>query len=130
MMKSGGKKPGVVRREPKQRRALQTVEAVLAAVVRVLKTHGVDGVTTNRIAAIAGVSIGSVYQYFPDERAIFVALHDRHVERIGRVIDATLVDHASDSLEDFVRALIEAFGAATEEAVRVAVAYLREAPPG
>jgi AcrR family transcriptional regulator len=73
-------KRSVVRREPKQRRARETVEAVLDAVVRVLKKHGVDGVTTNRIADAAGVSIGSVYQYFPDKRAIFTALHDRHVE--------------------------------------------------
>lgn len=67
----------VVRRTPVQHRARQTVEAVLDAVVRVLKRHGVDGVTTNRIAVAAGVSIGSVYQYFPDKRAIYTALHDR-----------------------------------------------------
>jgi AcrR family transcriptional regulator len=107
-MKSEAKNAGVARREPKQRRARQTVEAVLDAVVRVLKVHGVDGVTTNRIATVAGVSIGSVYQYFPDKRAIFTALHDRHVEQISRLIDGTLVEHASSSMEDFVRALIEA----------------------
>jgi len=81
---------------------------VLDAVVRVLKKHGVDGVTTNRIAEAAGVSIGSVYQYFPDKRAIFTALHDRHVEEISRIIESRLVEHASSSLEDFVRALVEA----------------------
>jgi AcrR family transcriptional regulator len=97
-----------VRRQPQQRRARETVEAVLDAVVRVLKKHGVDGVTTNRIAEAAGVSIGSVYQYFPDKRAIFTALHDRHVEEISRIIESRLVEHASSSLEDFVRALVEA----------------------
>jgi AcrR family transcriptional regulator len=107
-MKAATKKVTAARREPTQRRALQTVEAVLDAVVRVLKLHGVDGVTTNRIAQVAGVSIGSVYQYFPDKRAIFRALHDRHVEQISRVIDATLVEQASSSLDDFVRALITA----------------------
>lgn len=104
-MKTGS---DVVRRAPRQRRARQTVEAVLDAVVRVLTKHGVEGVTTNRIAEVAGVSIGSVYQYFPDKRAIFAALHDRHVEQIGRVIERTLVDHASSSLEAFVRGLVEA----------------------
>lgn len=101
-------KKSVARREPQQRRSRQTVEAVLDAVVRVMKRHGVEGVTTNRIAEAAGVSIGSVYQYFPDKRAIFTALHDRHVERISRIIESTLVEHASSPLEDFVRALIEA----------------------
>jgi AcrR family transcriptional regulator len=95
------------RRQPKQRRSRQTVEAVLDAVVRVLKRYGIEGVTTNRIAQVAGVSIGSVYQYFPDKRAIFAALHERHVQEIGRVIESRLVELAGASLEDFVRALIE-----------------------
>ena len=54
-----------VRRRPKQRRSRQTVEAVLDAVVRLLKRGGSKTITTNRIAEVAGVSIGSVYQYFP-----------------------------------------------------------------
>jgi AcrR family transcriptional regulator len=96
------------RRQPKQRRARQTVEAVLDAVARVVKRHGVRGVTTNRIAVAAGVSIGSVYQYFPDKRAIFAALLERHVDAIGRVIESTVVAHAGSSLPDLVRALIDA----------------------
>lgn len=96
------------RRSPRQQRARQTVDAILAAATRVLKRRGIEGVTTNRIAEVAGVSIGSVYQYFPDKRAIFTALHDRHVETIARLIDRTLVEHASASLEVFVRALVVA----------------------
>jgi len=97
----------VPRRQPKQRRARQTVEAVLDAVVRVLKRDGFDAITTNRIAEVAGVSIGSVYQYFPDKRAIFVALHQRHVDQIDRVVEARLVEYAASSLEDLVRAMVE-----------------------
>ncbi|HEY0467773.1 MAG TPA: TetR/AcrR family transcriptional regulator [Polyangiaceae bacterium] len=96
------------RRQPKQRRSQATVEAVLDAVVRILKRDGIDAVTTNRIAVVAGVSIGSVYQYFPDKRAIFTALHDRHVEDIRRVIERALVEQASSSLAELVRALVEA----------------------
>jgi len=97
-----------VRRIPRQPRALVTVEAILDAVVRILKRDGVEAVTTNRIAEVAGVSVGSVYQYFPDKRAIFLALHDRHVAEVGRVIDSSLVAHAGSSLEDVLRALLEA----------------------
>jgi len=97
-----------VRREPKQRRSRETVEAVLDAVVRILKRNGIDGVTTNRVAEVAGVSVGSVYQYFPDKRAIFAALHDRHVEQIAGLIENTLVAHAAAPLDDLVRALVEA----------------------
>jgi AcrR family transcriptional regulator len=96
------------RRNPKQRRAQQTVQAVLDAVVRILKRHGVDAVTTNRVAEVAGVSIGSVYQYFPNKRAIFFALHDRHAEQTGRLIEKTLVEHATSSLENLIRALVGA----------------------
>jgi AcrR family transcriptional regulator len=96
------------RRRPTQRRARQTVEAIMDAVVRILKREGGKAVTTNRIAEVAGVSIGSVYQYFPDKRAIFTALHQRHIEQIDRLVETTLVRHAESSLEELVRAMIEA----------------------
>jgi AcrR family transcriptional regulator len=95
------------RRQPRQLRSRQTVEAILDAVIRVLKRHGVEGVTTNRIAQAAGVSIGSVYQYFPDKRAIFAALHERHAQDVERLVERCLVEHAGASLEGFVRALVE-----------------------
>jgi AcrR family transcriptional regulator len=84
------------------------VEAIMDAVVRILKREGGKAVTTNRIAEVAGVSIGSVYQYFPDKRAIFTALHQRHIEQIDRLVETTLVRHAESSLEELVRAMIEA----------------------
>jgi AcrR family transcriptional regulator len=96
------------RRKPQQRRARQTVEAVLEAVIKILKREGSLAVTTNRIAEVAGVSIGSVYQYFPDKQAIFSALRDRHRQAIGRVIERTLVDHADAPPDRLVSALIEA----------------------
>ncbi len=96
------------RRRPKQQRARQTVEAVLDAAVRILKREGVKAVTTNRVAEVAGVSIGSVYQYFPDKRAIFVALHERHIEQIDRMVESKLFEHAESPLEDLIRAMIEA----------------------
>jgi len=97
-----------VRRRPKQRRARQTVEAVLDAVIRLLKHEGSQAITTNRIAEVAGVSIGSLYQYFPDKRAIFTALHQRHIDQIDRMVQTKLVEHAASSLEELVRAMVEA----------------------
>ena len=97
-----------VRRRPKQRRARHTVEAVLDAVIRLLKRKGSRAITTNRIAEVAGVSIGSVYQYFPDKRAIFSALHQRHVDQIDRMVQTELVEHAASSIEELVRAMVEA----------------------
>jgi AcrR family transcriptional regulator len=96
------------RRNPRQDRARQTVEAILDAVARILKREGFAAITTNHIAEVAGVSIGSLYQYFPDKSAIFVALHERHIEEIDRVIQAALVENVSSSLESLISAIVDA----------------------
>ena len=103
------------RRLPVQRRARNTFDAVLDAVVRILKRQGVAAVTTNRIAEVAGVSIGSVYQYFPDKRAIFVALHERHVAAIDRLVEAQLLGHAASPPDAMLRFMIEAMVEAHQE---------------
>jgi AcrR family transcriptional regulator len=95
------------RRLPGQRRARQTVDAILDAVVRLLKREGIKAVTTNRVAEVAGVSIGSVYQYFPDKHALFIALHERHIEQIDRLVESKLVENTKSSLEVLVRAVVD-----------------------
>ncbi|MFT3711375.1 MAG: TetR/AcrR family transcriptional regulator [Archangium sp.] len=97
-----------IRRAPQQERSRQTVVAVLDAVERVLKRDGVDAITTNRIAEAAGVSIGSVYQYFPDKKSIFAALHQRHVDEVSSVIEQTIAKSASATTEEFTCALLDA----------------------
>jgi AcrR family transcriptional regulator len=95
------------RREPRQERARHTVEAVLGGVRRVLSRHGAAAVTTNRVAEAAGVSIGSLYQYFPDKQAIFAALHERHVEEVRLLIERTMTECTSASLPQFTTELVE-----------------------
>jgi AcrR family transcriptional regulator len=94
------------RREPRQHRSRETVAAVLGAVPRVLARHGADALTTNRIAEAAGVSIGSLYQYFPDKQAIYRALHHRHIDDVIQVMERTVAERTA-SLEDFARGLVE-----------------------
>jgi AcrR family transcriptional regulator len=96
-----------VRRRPQQRRARQTVEAILDAVVRILKREGFQAITTNRVAEVAGVSIGSLYQYFPDRPAIFEALHQRHIEQIDRLFAAKFMEHAGSPLDQLIRAMVD-----------------------
>jgi AcrR family transcriptional regulator len=67
------------RKLPKQARSEATVEAVLEAAAQVFERHGYAAGTTNRIAERAGVSIGTLYQYFPNKDAILVALVHRHI---------------------------------------------------
>jgi AcrR family transcriptional regulator len=102
------------RRQPTQRRAHDTVEAVLDAVIRLLKREGLSAVTTNRIAEVAGVSIGSLYQYFPDKLAIFAALHQRHIDQIDRIVQRILVLHATSPLDELVTAMMDAMVEAHE----------------
>lgn len=102
------KKPAPRRRRPRQLRAQHTVEAVLDAVARVLKREGISGVTTNRIAQVAGVSIGSVYQYFPDKHAIFLALRERHSDAMARLFETKLLAHAGAPLDTLLTELLDA----------------------
>jgi len=67
------------RKLPKQRRSQATVRAILEAAAQVFERHGYAAGTTNRIAARAGVSIGSLYQYFPNKDAILLALVHEHL---------------------------------------------------
>jgi AcrR family transcriptional regulator len=66
--------PLAPRKAPTQRRAAVTVEAILEAAARILETQGLEGYTTNAVAERAGVSIGSLYQYFPHRDALTAAL--------------------------------------------------------
>ena len=95
------------RRVPRQYRARQTVEAVLAAVPLVLKRQGAGALTTNRIAEVAGVSIGSLYQYFPDKQSVFSALHQRHVEDVRAVLKRNIAAQRLSSFSEFVANLVE-----------------------
>jgi AcrR family transcriptional regulator len=84
-----------------------TVDAMLDAVVKLLKRGGASSITTNRIAETAGVSIGSVYQYFPNKHALFVALHERHIGLVTEVIHRRIADCMESSLEHLVESLVD-----------------------
>ena len=68
-----------------QERSRATVDALLEATTRVLLKEGYDRASTNRIAEVAGVSIGSLYQYFPSKEALVAAVIDRHAQEISEV---------------------------------------------
>lgn len=104
-MKKSVKKP-VRRRQPTQERARETVNVILDAVIRLLKRSGASAVTTNRVAEAAGVSIGSVYQYFPNKRAILIALHERHIEQVDQTLHRKIAESAGEPLEAIVSRLI------------------------
>jgi AcrR family transcriptional regulator len=78
------------RKEPRQARSQATVDAILTATARVLVKHGYDHASTNRIAEAAGVSVGSLYQYFPTKEALVAALIDRHMSEMTSLIEENI----------------------------------------
>ena len=95
------------RKEPRQTRSQETVKTILAAATRVLAKQSLSGFNTNRVAEVAGVSVGSVYQYFPNKAALIVALLESEHERLASALEATVEGCAGHSLSDSLLALAQ-----------------------
>jgi AcrR family transcriptional regulator len=125
------------RNQPVQRRSKETVDALLTATVRVLMDEGYDACTTNRVAALAGVSIGSLYQYFPNKDALLIAVMERHQTQLRERLIARLATLGEADLPTAVHAMIHGMLEAEllqpklhrvilEEVPRVALRRMRE----
>ncbi|MCC2678606.1 MAG: transcriptional regulator [Pseudobdellovibrio sp.] len=82
-----------MKKQPKQKRSQVMVEAILEASTRVLSKTSIKEMTTNKVADLAGVSIGSLYEYFPNKNEIVVALMDNRMEKILGEFNQTLQSH-------------------------------------
>ncbi|WP_018654052.1 TetR/AcrR family transcriptional regulator [Actinomadura flavalba] len=98
-----------LRRRPAQRRSAERVQRMLDACAGILDEDGFDGLTTTRIAQRAEVAIGSVYQFFPDKRAVAQALALRNFEQFGDRVAARLAGGGFDDWSDSVGAIIAVF---------------------
>lgn len=94
------------RKLPSQKRSQAMVEALLDATARVLRREGYDRTSTNRVATVAGVSIGSLYQYFPNKEALVAALVTRHNREMLRLLREAMTEAARLDLEDALRELV------------------------
>jgi AcrR family transcriptional regulator len=102
------------RRTPRQARSGETVAAILEAAAQVLEQGGLAGFNTNAVAERAGVSIGTLYQYFADKGALLRALGEREMTaalaNIGTALSGDLDLAVADRVRAVVRALVNAFG--------------------
>lgn len=96
------------RKAPVQERSRAMVEAILEATVRVLLSRGYQGTTTIRVAERAGVSVGSLYQYFPNKEALVATLVDRHAAAMMACAERALAEADHDDPESAIRALVRA----------------------
>ncbi|WP_312164764.1 TetR/AcrR family transcriptional regulator [Phenylobacterium sp.] len=86
--------PQPQRRSPKQARAQATRAAIFQATTQILESEGEARLTTNRIAEVAGVSVGSLYQYFPNKQAILIAMALEENAKVRAVIEAASEDRS------------------------------------
>ena len=97
------RKPAPVpRKRPVQERSAVTVDAILQAVEQVLDRHGLAGFTTNRVAEVAGVSVGTLYQYYPNKEALIRAVQERYLSQTLGAVRAVLAAAAGVPIADVV----------------------------
>ena len=96
------------RRMPRQARSLHTVDVILTAAAQVLVERGYAKTSTNHVAKIAGVSIGSLYQYFRNKDELILAVVDRHASSILDLLQSTMADYADADLDVAVRQFVKA----------------------
>ena len=106
----------VPRKRPKQARSSRLVDAILQAAVRVLERDGAAGFTTVRVAERAGVSVGSLYQYFPNKQSILFRLQQDEWIATGRLLDGIFADQRLGAAERLRAAMRAFFRSEYEEA--------------
>lgn len=115
-----------MRKEPRQARSRAMVEAVVEAGTRILGKEGWTALNTNKIADVAGVSVGSLYQYFPDKLSLVDAIRRRHLDDcIARVRE---LETDGRSAADFARELVSTVIAAHSVHPTLHPVLLDEAP--
>ena len=115
------------RKEPKQARSTGLVTAILEAAIQVLAKEGASRFTTARVAEKAGVSVGSVYQYFPNKAAILFRLQVDEWQQTSQMLSRILQDVSQPALER-LRALVHAFIRSECEEAQMRVALSDAAP--
>ena len=108
-------KPPLTARQPRQERSRHKVQLIFEATIRVLEKGGLEALNTNAIAASAGVSIGTLYQFFSNKEAILDALADREAtaitERVAHVMQDAALTTTEARIAAVVRAVIQSYGA-------------------
>ena len=94
------------RKTAAQERSRATVDALVGATARILVKEGFDKASTNRIAEVAGVSVGSLYQYFPSKEALVAAVIERHQQEIAQTVRGELAGVLAQPLETAIRRLV------------------------
>ena len=97
------------RKSPVQARSAASVDAILEATIQVLLRVGKERLTTTKVALRAGVSVGTLYQYYPNKSALLQAALRRHLDEVAKAIDLVCKEQKGRTLRQMATALITAF---------------------
>jgi len=110
------------RKTPVQARSVASVDAILEATLQVLLQVGKERLTTTRVALRAGVSVGTLYQYFPNKSALLQAALRRHLDEVAEAVELVCKEQRGARLQPMVTALITAFLKAKMKDAKTSVA--------
>jgi AcrR family transcriptional regulator len=110
------------RKTPIQARSTASVNAILDATIQVLLKLGKERLTTTRVALRAGVSVGTLYQYFPNKSALLQAALKRHLDEVTNAIELVCKQQEGETLRQMATALITAFFEAKIKNAKTSVA--------
>lgn len=110
------------RKSPVQARSAASVDAILEATIQVLLSVGKERLTTTRVALRAGVSVGTLYQYFPNKGALLQAALKRHLDEVTAAVEQVCREQKGSTLQNMATALITAFLAAKMRDAKTSVA--------
>lgn len=110
------------RKTPVQARSTASVNAILDATIQVLLKVGKERLTTTKVALRAGVSVGTLYQYFPNKSALLQAVLKRHLDIVTSAVELACKEQAGTTLRQMATALITAFFEAKMRNVKTSVA--------
>src|ERR1035438_9935272 len=97
------------RKSPVQARSLASVDAILEATIQVLLHEGKERLTTTRVALRAGVSVGTLYQYYPNKSALLQAALKRHLDEVTGAVERVCQEQKGKTLAPMATALVIAF---------------------
>jgi AcrR family transcriptional regulator len=116
------------RKMPIQTRATVTVGAICEATIQVLLSHGADRLTTTRVAERAGVSVGTLYQYYPNKQSLLFAVFDDHLDKVSQAVEAACADACQKPMSEMIRRVVEAFVDVKMQRADISVALYKVAP--
>ena len=113
------------RKTPVQARSAATVEAISEATIQILLAHGSDRFTTTRVADRAGVSVGTLYQYYPNKQSLLSSVLENHLNTVTAAVERACEQACHKPLSDMIREMVEGFVDIKIERADISVALYR-----